>query len=79
MIKKIFFSFLLTFSFLFAIILTILSTIGIETDRFNRIIINQVEQRKNVRLNLKTIDFKDNIYAKLMYLKFILGFIPKIL
>ncbi len=58
MIKKIFFSFLLTFSILFAIILTILSTIGIETDRFNRIIINQVEQRKNVRLNLKTIDFK---------------------
>ena len=69
MIKKIFFSFLLTFSFLFAIILTILSTIGIETDRFNRIIINQVEQRKNVRLNLKTIDFKLDLKKLSLFLE----------
>tara|TARA_Y100000768_G_scaffold346931_1_gene294846 strand:+ start:684 stop:2858 length:2175 start_codon:yes stop_codon:yes gene_type:complete len=69
MIKKIFFSFLLTFSILFAIILTILSTIGIETDRFNRIIINQVEQRKNVRLNLKTIDFKLDLKKLSLFLE----------
>ena len=39
----------------------ILSTTGIETDRFNRIIINQVEQKKNVKLELQTIDFKLDI------------------
>ena len=61
MIKKIFLSFLLIFSILFVLLIMILSTTGIETDRFNRIIINQVEQKKNVKLELQTIDFKLDI------------------
>ena len=58
MIKKIILSLFLIFIFLLALITSILSTTGIETDRFNRLIINQIEQKKNIKLKLQAIDFK---------------------
>ena len=58
MIKKIILSLFLIFIFLLALITSILSTTGIETERFNRLIINQIEQKKNIKLKLQAIDFK---------------------
>ena len=46
MIKKIILSLFLIFIILFALIASILSTTGIQTDRFNRLIINTIEQKK---------------------------------
>ena len=56
--KKIILSLFLIFIFLLALITSILSTTGIETERFNRLIINQIEQKKNIKLKLQAIDFK---------------------
>ena len=58
MIKKIILSLFLIFIILFALIASILSTTGIQTDRFNRLIINKIEQKKNIKLKLQAIDFK---------------------
>ena len=43
---------------LFISLILILSTIGIETNKFNKLIINKVYQNKNIDLALKTIKFK---------------------
>ena len=58
MIRKI-----LNYLFLFFILSTILvfstlSTIGIETDKFNQLISNKISESKNIDLNLKTVNYK---------------------
>ena len=53
MIKKIFLSLFLIFSISLALTISILSTFGIETKKFNNLIINQIEQRKISNLNYK--------------------------
>ena len=58
MIKKILFNFILIFFFSLVIILLILSTKGIETNKFNKLIISKVNQIKNISLELNTINFK---------------------
>ncbi len=58
MIKKILFNFILIFFFSLVIILFVLSTKGIETDKFNKLIISKVNQIKNISLELNTINFK---------------------
>ena len=58
MMKKIILSLFLIFSISLALIISILSTTGIQTDRFNNLIISQVEQRKNIKLEQQAIDFK---------------------
>ena len=58
MIKKIILSLFLIFIILLALVTSILSTTGIQTDRFNRLIINKIEQKKNIKLKLQAIDFK---------------------
>ena len=40
------------------ILITTLSTIGIETSKFNSIIKEKISEKKNINLNLKTIKFK---------------------
>ena len=47
--------FLLLFLILFVVIL---STRGVETDRFNGLIINKIAKSKNIKLQLQTINFK---------------------
>ena len=57
MIKKIklfYFYFLFFFNFIFSI----LSTIGIETNKFNKLISNKIAKSKNINLKLKAIKFK---------------------
>ena len=56
--KKIITNFILTIFFLFILLITVLSTIGIETNRFNNIITNKVAQSKKIDLKLDTIKFK---------------------
>ena len=45
---------------LFFFIATILSTIGIETKKFNKLISDKASQTKNINLSLDTIKFKIN-------------------
>ena len=58
MIKKILFNFIIIFFFLLVITLLVLSTKGIETNKFNKLIISKVNQTKNISLELNTINFK---------------------
>ena len=69
MIKKIILSLFLIFSILLALIISILSTTGIQTDRFNSLIINQIEQRKNIKLELQAIDFKLDLKKLSLFLE----------
>ena len=41
-------------------LIVILSTVGIETNKFNKIITEKISQSKNINLSLKTIKFKIN-------------------
>lgn len=69
MIKKIISNFFL-FSFLLIIlVLTLLSTVGIETDRFNKLISNKVDQSKDIKLELKTINFKLDLKELSLFLE----------
>ena len=58
MIRKIFYNFFLFFLVSLILSITILSTIGIETDRFNKLITNKIAKSKNIKLKLQTINFK---------------------
>ena len=58
--KKVVFNFILIFIFLFVSLLIILSTYGVETDKFNKIIIKKISQTKNIDIKLNTIKFKIN-------------------
>ncbi len=58
MIKKIFLSLILFVLIFFAIFITTLLTVGIETNKFNKIISEKVSSTKNVNLKLKTVRFK---------------------
>ncbi len=58
MIRKII-NYLFLFLFLFLILfISILSTRGVETDRFNKLITNKIAKSKNIKLQLQTINFK---------------------
>lgn len=58
--KKIVFNFTLIFIFLFVSLLIILLSYGVETDKFNKIIIKKISQTKNIDVKLNTIKFKIN-------------------
>ena len=57
MIKRILYSFLFILIFLLITSLLILSTIGINTSRFNEVISLKVAKAKNLQLEFKTITF----------------------
>ncbi len=60
--KKLFFITSITLFFLLFALMFILSTIGFETDRFNKFIIDQaIENKKNISLKLEKIKFKLDI------------------
>ena len=58
--KKFFSYIILILIILFILIAAILSTTGIETNKFNKLISNKVSQTKNINLILDTIKFKIN-------------------
>ena len=53
-INNLFLFFLLSLIFL----ALLLSTIGIETDKFNKLITNKISKSKNIDLQLQTLNFK---------------------
>ena len=69
MIKKIFFNLILILSFAVIIIMTTLSTVGIETDKFNKIISEKINHSKKIKLDLKTINFKLDIKQLSLFLE----------
>ena len=58
--KKIVLNFILIFIFLFISLVIVLSSVGVETNKFNKIIIKKISQTKNINLKLNTIKFKIN-------------------
>ena len=58
MIRKIIYNSFLSLIFLLILFIVILSTVGIETDKFNKLITNQIEKSKNIDLELQTVNFK---------------------
>ena len=58
--KKFFSYIILILIILFILIAAILSTTGIETNKFNKLISNKLSQTKNINLFLDTINFKIN-------------------
>ena len=66
--KKIIVSSILLLGILFAILITILSTFGIETNKFNQLVSEKVSQSKNINLNIKSIKFKLDIKKLSLFL-----------
>ena len=58
--KKIIINFFLLVLILFITLIIALSTVGIETNKFNKLIIKKTSQTKNINLKLETIKFKIN-------------------
>ena len=56
--KKIIINFFLLTIIIMAVLLVVLSTIGIETSKFNKLISEKASQTKNINLELETIKFK---------------------
>ena len=58
MIRKILNYLFLFFIFSIILFVSTLSTIGIKTDKFNKLISNKIKDTKNIGLNLQTVNFK---------------------
>ena len=56
-------------TFIFILLITILSTLGIETNKFNRFITDKVSETKNINLELEKIKFKINIKELSLFLE----------
>ena len=73
--KKIIINLFFLIFFLFSALILILSTFGIETNKFNNLIAQKVNQTNIVELNLKTIKFKLDLKELSLFLE---TFNPKI-
>ena len=58
--KKVIINFILFIFLLLIILIAVLSTVGIETDKFNNLITEKTSQAKNINLKLETIKCKIN-------------------
>ena len=58
MIKKLILNFIVILLFFLTTFLVILSTIGLETERFNQLISKKIGQTKDIKLELNKIKFK---------------------
>ena len=58
MIRKIIYSLFLFLLLSIILLVSFLSTIGIETNKFNKIIVNKISKSKNIDLQLQAINFK---------------------
>lgn len=67
--KKIVFNFILLITLLFVSVIVILSSFGIETDRFNNLISEKVSKSKNINLKLNTIKFKLDLKTLSLFLE----------
>ena len=69
MIKKIFLYLSLILFLLLIIFIFTLSTIGVETDKFNNLISDRISQTKSIRLELKTVNFKLDLRELSLFLE----------
>ena len=68
--KKLFFTTILILFFLLVFLIIILSTIGFETNKFNKSISDRVvESNKNISLKLEKIKFKFDVKAFNLFLE----------
>ena len=67
--KKVIISLVITLFFLLIILIGVLSTIGIETNKFNILISNKISQTQNFKTNLETIKFKINLKELSLFLE----------
>ena len=58
MIRKIIYNLFLFLLLSIILLISILSTIGIETNKFNKLIVNKISKSKNIDLQLQAINFK---------------------
>ena len=58
MIRKIIYNLFIILFFSIILLFSILTTIGIETDKFNKLITNEIAETRNIDLQLNTINFK---------------------
>ena len=69
MIKKIAINFFVIILLFLIISVGLLSSYGIETARFNKLISNQIEQTKNINVNFNTIKFKIDLNNLSLFLE----------
>ncbi len=67
--KKLIKNFILFLIFLLISMIIILSTIGFETNRFNKLISDKTSQTKNINLKLNTVKFKINLKELNLFLE----------
>ena len=67
--KKIIANLILLTFVLFTFLIVILSTTGVETEKFNKLISNKVSQTKNVYFDLEKIKFKINLKELNLFLE----------
>ena len=58
MIKKIIINLFLVLLLTLVLFVVILSTSGVQTDKFNKLITNKIAKSKNIKLQLQTLNFK---------------------
>ena len=61
MIRKIIYNLILFLLLSLILLISILSTIGIETNKFNKLIVNKISKSKNIDLQLQAINSKLDI------------------
>ena len=69
MIKKIVFNLILISISILIILVLALSTVGIETDKFNKLITEKIDHSKKIKLDLKKINFKIDIKQLSLFLE----------
>ena len=67
--KKIFLGFIFSVFIFFISIIIILSTVGIETNKFNSLISEKLSETKNINLKLKKIQFKIDLKKLSLFLQ----------
>ena len=66
--KKFFINSILLIFILLIILTAILTTIGVETNKFNKLIAEKISQTKNIKLELNTIKFKIDLKEVSLFL-----------
>ena len=67
--KKIIINLILIIFFFIILLLITLTTLGIETNKFNKLITDKVSQRKNINLDLNEIKFKIDLKELSLFLE----------
>ena len=67
--KKFFINSILSIFILLIILTAILTTIGVETNKFNKLISEKISQTKNIKLKLNTIKFKIDLKQVSLFLE----------